>query len=293
MFRRPTWCLLLLLSACGGPPPLPDGDLVLQVTADAAQVDFGKSFPLTVLRVWNRDLVPAVWEDDALAPLRLELERTTTREDDARVAETRVYRAWAFERGGVALPAIAFRARPRAGGAEVETTSEPLRLDVASAIGAEDAGDPELPGEPWPAPTPWAQWIGGAALLLVLVAVARARRKRPAPPSVSGPEPARSPADDARARLATLRGVDPVDHEQRQRWFGELDATLRAFLAARLDTDPTVKSTEELTALVEDGATLASVLGPCDLARFARGVPSAADRAALLDRAETFLEQAA
>jgi hypothetical protein len=168
--------------------------------------------------------------------------------------------------------------------------SEPLSVEVGTALDPAAPGEPELPGEPWGPPTPWGLWLGGAAVVLAIVAVAR---RRPAPPPPPAPEPACSPADDARARLTALRARAPADHDARQRWFGELDATLRAYLAARAGVDASVRSTEELIALVPHGDALAAVLAPCDLARYARVVLPDAERGKLLDAAEHYLEETA
>ena len=45
------------------------------------EIEVGRSFPLTVVRVWTRELEPDPWNDAALAPLTVRLEEASRRED--------------------------------------------------------------------------------------------------------------------------------------------------------------------------------------------------------------------
>src|SRR5262245_56929140 len=104
----------VLVLACGHTTstPIPDQDIAVGVLPGATEVDFGKAFPLTVVRVWRKDLVPREWTEQAFAPLAVQLEDSTRREDEHRIEETRRYRARAFTLGDVTVPALTLRATP-------------------------------------------------------------------------------------------------------------------------------------------------------------------------------------
>ena len=106
---------LALLAACTRHDPIAAEELALRVALPAGleRVPFGQSFPLEVMRVWEKDLVPGEWDDRALAPLVVRLEEVTLREDDVRVEERRRYRAYAFLRGSISevLPRLVPGAR--------------------------------------------------------------------------------------------------------------------------------------------------------------------------------------
>ena len=75
---------LALLAACTRHDPIAAEELALRVALPAGleRVPFGQSFPLEVMRVWEKDLVPGEWDDRALAPLVVRLEEVTLREDE-------------------------------------------------------------------------------------------------------------------------------------------------------------------------------------------------------------------
>jgi hypothetical protein len=256
-----------LLAACGRPPPIPPSDLLLKVTPGAGTVQLGKAFPVTVVRVWKKELVPAEWNDRALAPLALRLEETTRREDDLRVEETRRYRGYAFTLADVTIRAPKLAARPKDGGPEVVVTAEPIRLRVTRALDPEAPGAPELPEAPPARPFPW--WPAALGLALAALVARRLLRRPAAPPAPPAPRD---------TGLARLREMEPKE---------------AILLAAALVRDRAVAApgmtTEDLLAAAPGRALLSRVLGPADLVKFAAHVPGAAEKAAVLDAAEAFV----
>ena len=291
--RRRLVPLLLAAAACGGGPPIPEADVLLRVTAGVAEVELGRAFPLTVVRVWNRDDEPSPWRDAALAPLVLQPLGVTQRDDGRRIEETRRFRAFAFSLSDVSVPAAVFVARPRNGGPERTAQAEPLRIRVNRALDPAAPGEAELPGPPLHVPLPWRTWTATAVAALVAVAVLlvrRMRRRRPAidtetaPPAVPPPP---TSAEIALGRIAGLRsrggGGDEVFHV-------EASSIVREYAGARFGLRTAEMTTEQIVgALADRRDSLRAVLAKCDLVKFAALQTSAPERTELLDAAERFV----
>jgi hypothetical protein len=279
--------LLLVAASCGG-PPIPAVDLLLRVTPGAEEVELGRGFPLTVVRVWKKDLAPAEWNDRALRPLAARLLGVSRREDKERVEETRRYRCHAFTLDDVRIAAVKLVARPRDGGPEVVAVDGPLRVRVRRALDPLAPGPPELPGDPVAEPFPRIPFaLAAVAAAVALLWVSRRNRRRAplAAPAAAPPDP---PHLRALARLREIRerGADPA----------AASAVVRDYLAERFDVRAAERTTEELLdapPLAAHRDALAAVLVPCDLVKFAGARPSPPERARLLDAAEAFVEGSA
>jgi hypothetical protein len=277
--RRLSVTLVALLAACGGGEPIRETDLLLSVTAGASEVELGKPFPLTVVRVWQKDLVPDEWSDRALAPLALKLEEETRRDDGTRVEETRRYLAHAFSTKDVVIPGLKLAARPRDKGPERKVSASGFRIRVKRALDPENPGPPELPGEA-PPRRGWFLVTGGAlALIAVLFLALRRRPRAPAPaPAVAPPAPPRA---HERA-LGRLRGAT----------IEEAADVVREYVAEAKGIRALERTTEELLAAIPSPA-LRGVLGPADLAKFAAHVATEAERERVLVSAEAFIRETA
>jgi hypothetical protein len=285
------WAALLSLTACGGGTPLPDQDLLLRVSFHAEEVVPGRAFPLTVVRSWSKDLEPAPWEDGALAPLVLRLEETTRREDARRVQETRRYRAYAFARGDVLVPAAKFTARPKDGGTERSVRSQRRRLRVVPEIEASKPGPPELPGEPLAEPFRSGPWLWGAGAAVALLALLRWRRRKgtvvaaapTAPPPVPPDVAARARLEEIAARASTSAAARCVD-------VVETAEVLRTCVASMYGVHTRERTSEEILAALAGGqgvdarvrAPLAALFQACDLVKFAGHESTPEERDALL-----------
>jgi hypothetical protein len=280
---------LLLLGACGGAPPVPEADLLLQVAFGVEEVELGRGFPLEVVRVWRKDLVPEAWSDRALAPLVVRLEEAAHREDGARVEERLRYRAHAFTPGPLTLAGVKLAAHS-ASGEERAVFAEPARLRVLTTVDPAAPGPPELPDGPLAEPRPW--WVRIAAGLALLAAaafaVARARR-RPPPPSPESPARA-TPRDRALLALARIRARPAPDLHARQEDFAEAAAVLREFVAERFGLPAAQRTTEEILAGAPSEA-LAALLRAADRVKFAAAKPGEAERRALLDGADAYVSR--
>ena len=304
MTRRGAAFLALALAAgCGGDvSPIADEDLLLRVTAGVGSVEIGKAFPITVVRVWAKDCEPEEWRDEALAPLTVRLVATARREDERHVEETRHYEARAFALDEVRVPAPTFRA-VRRGAADPSAarvvTAEPIVLRVRPALDPRAPGAPEFPGEPLSEPLPRPLWAGIGAAAVVATALALVLRRRaarlgeqPAAPertATSAPSP--SPRDRALQRIEALRARDPRTADEVLAWHVEAAALSRDYVFERFAVGTPEMTTEELLATAPGAqrAGLADVLAGCDLVKFAREVPAAAERARLLASAEALV----
>jgi hypothetical protein len=288
--RHPVLVLCLALAAaCSDRAPIPAEDLALRITTATSDVELGRAFPLTVVRVWSRDLTPAVWRDDLLAPLALKPVDVSRREDGARVEETRHFDAYAFLPGDVTVPAPSFRARPRTGGPERVVTAEPLALTVRPALDPENPGPVELPGGPVRPPFPWLAWsLGLAAAVAALVVFLRMQRARPAPPAPApAAPPPPGPHERALARLAALRGRAAGDAEP---FYVEAADIVREYVGERFRLRAAEMTSEELVAALPHGQ-LETFLRICDLVKFAGARPGPAARASALDQAEAIVRE--
>lgn len=307
MTRRATLLLFALAAAaCGPGSPIPEEELSLRVSAPPAAIELGRGFPLTVVRVWSKDLEPDPWTDDALLPLVVRLEAEDRREDAHRVEETRRFRAYAFEPGKVTVPPVAFSAAPRAGapnraerrlgwgvgGASRTASAEGFTLEVKTTLEPKTAGPPELP-DLIPEPVRWQLWaavVAGALAAGALLARASARRARR---GVSGPAVA-TPRDRALARLRRLREQQPRTRDEDLAWHTEAASAVRDWLSEGCAIRSRERTTEELLEAARASPAfappqreaLAAALRPCDLVKFARHEPRAAERDLVLASAE-------
>jgi hypothetical protein len=298
MRRRLLMLVAGILAACGGGEPIAKEDLRLRITAGAEEVEFGKAFPLTVVRVWRKDLVPGDWSDQALQPLVLKLASRTTREDDQRIEETRRYQAYAFSRDDVVVPAPAFKARPRDGGADLVVSGPELRFRIKPALQSETPGPAELPGEPLAEPFPWLRWslvlAGGLLALLLLLWYLRRRARRPRPVQVAPPV---APHVRALQRLHRLREKQPATPDEVQAFYVEASAAVREYIeeqfsvrAPEMTTEEFLNAPQTARALQATHRTMLSeFLAHCDLVKFARHTPTEKDRERLLEAAARFV----
>ena len=299
--KRGTPVLLLLLaaSACGGGPPIPPADLLLRVTAGSEEVETGKAFPLTVVRVWSKQFEPQAWDDRTLAPLVVRLESENLREDDARVEETRVYRGYAMSRSDVVVRSPSFTAQPKSGGAARTVKAEGLRFRVKSSLDAKAPGAPELPGEPEQEPSTWPWWLAGGAGALALLGAWFVLRRRPAAPPAPPPLAAR--AAPAAPHIAALDALQRLRERTTDRPgdrctdVAEVSDIVRAYAAERFAVRTAGRTSEELLAAptLDRRDLLAQVLGPCDSVKFAAHLPTTEERAVLLDAAEVYVRATA
>ena len=300
----PVALLALLAGGCGDGAPIPAVDLQIRVTAEVEEVELGIGFPLTVVRVWDRDLEPARWLDDELAPLAVELLEVARREDDRRVEETRRYRAHAFEPGEVTVAAPSFRARPKAGGAVRVATAASVVVRVRPSLGPGDPGPAELPRGPFPPATSPVVWIALALLASGVIGLIVVRRRRRVEPDLGeetglprAEPPPVGPHDRAFARIENLRGRSPETREEIEAFHIAAAAVVRDYLRERFSLPAREWTTEQCVAAPAIGAepkvSLADALSRCDLVKFARRLPTSDERGALLDAAARFVRETA
>lgn len=303
MRRRGAALLALTLATSCAPAgePIAGVDLLLRVSTNAGEVELGRAFPLTVVRVWEKGLAPETWSDDALAPLTVRLVGTSRREDDRRVEETRTYAGYAFSLDAVTVPAPTFRATPLGGDpASVRyVLGDRLELRVRRALDPAAPGSPELPGEPLAEPFPWRAWTIGACAVIAALVFVRVRRMRAARLAASAPEPAAAtsppppgPHEIALGRIERLRASAPRRPDAILVWHVEASGLLRAFVSARFGLRAAEMTSEEVVASTPASAQrgrLAEALRDCDLVKFATRAPLDVERATTLAAAEAFV----
>ncbi len=306
--RRLVLLLLAPATGCSGGVAIGGSDLEIRVQAPDQEVEFGRPFPLRVVRVFSRGMVPGEWSDESPVPLVLRLEETIRREDDRRVEETRRYQAWVFGRDSVAIPALSFKVWPEDGGTPLVATSEALRLKVKSALPPGDPGVAELPGDLMPEPFAWRRWMCGGAGALALIALlgwygrrrALHRQRMDAAPRSPDPvNPPLPPHHEALERLRRLQGQPPRSLEEVQAYYIEASALVRDYLELRFAMRLHQMTSEELLAFTHIARVLepplsdlfAQFLTQCDFVKFARRNPPGPEQQQLLHDAESFVLQ--
>lgn len=300
-------------AGCGGGTELAEeaGQPVwIRVEAGASTVEFGRAFPLTVVRSWSEDLVPEAWSDRQLAPLVVKPAGTEQRRRGGRVVETRRFDAYAFVSGPLRLERVALRARPLVGGGGPESERSAvaglLELEVRPAILDEDDGAAEFPDGPLaPADRRWWWKPGLAAVLVALVLLILKRRAAGSGGSSSS---SRAPGLSARDRAARealdaldhLRALEPAAAAAFDRDAVLIASLLRGFLARAFDLPGPRRTTEELLGLSRARfgdaapclAPLAACLAYCDREKFGPPAALLAARARALAEAVRFVEAA-
>ena len=283
--RRLALGAALLVAACGGDAPAPGPDLSIRVEA-AAEVEYGRAFPLEVVRSWPRDLDPGPWSDAALAPLAVRAAGTESRDDGRRVVETRRFEARAFSLDAVRVPPPRFEAKPRDGGAPRAAAGAPLVIRVRPSVDRASPGAPELPGDLRSGRGPGAAWIAALAIAAAAAAAFLLRAARrpaaPAPATAAPAVPAGTPADRALARIDALRARAVDDPAGARAFHEEAAAALREWAEEARGVATRCRTTEEIAAAAP---VLGAALARCDLAKFAGAAPGAAERVRLLDDA--------
>jgi hypothetical protein len=293
--RAVTVAMLLAIAACGSGVDIPTVDLAVWYVVPADEVQLGKEFPLTVTRVWSKDLDPEPWSDALLAPLAVELADLTRRESAKRVTEVRTYRARAFDREAVVVPARAYRAWPASGaGAGRAFDVTEIRLRVKPILDPAAPG-PMEPPEPLPPRSRWPLLAAVAAATVAGAALWTAVRRRRAIVASGPPTP--SARERALARLHALRERDPSSRDDIEAWYVEDADAIRDFVSDVAGVRAREMTTEEIVAPASRAlapsqrARLGDVLGACDLVKFARVLPAAAERAALLAASEALVSE--
>ena len=299
--------LVLSLAGCGGKAPIEDRDVAIHLETTASEVDFGRPFELTVVRVWAKDLQPEAWDDRKLEPLSLRALKVETREDGHHIEESRHFAAHAFARETAVVPGLVFKAFSKDDGSERRAVTEGFRLKVRSALDPEAPGEVEWPEGPLEVPgRSWFTIVGiGAGVLVILLMILEARRRaaRRAAAVVVAPsaEPVPAPADRARDRLDRLRLLDPSTTEEVQAFHVEVADLVRDYLAESMDLQAPEQTTEEFLASPrtlgalrdEHRRLLEGFLTDCDLVKFANVASTKAGRETLLLRADRLVNETA
>jgi hypothetical protein len=293
----PSLVLVAYLTSCDGKAPIAEDELSIRVVATGEDLQLGKAFPVQVARIWSQELEPEAWEDGALAPLVVRLERTRRRDDGIRVEEVRDYRGYAFDRESIVIPPVTVRAFPKAGGSPRVTMTDPIKLSLKPALDRTAPGAPELPSH-LARPVRWLPWsLLAAALLAAFGVIVRVTRRRQEATPEPAPTVVTSAQDRALERLRRLRASHPRDSGEADAFSVEATTIVRDYLVEQFGIRAREMTTEEILAPSHDRwaptsderASLSAVLDPCDLVKFAKGELPEDAREAVLNSAESFV----
>ncbi len=142
--------------------------------------------------------------------------------------------------------------------------------------------------------------LGAAGLVALSVLAAYVRRRREPSQSPLPSVPSISPRARALDRLTRLRERQPGGPAEIEGFYVEASDLVREFIEEELSVRAPEMTTEEFLAARETARALepshrellSEFLAQCDLVKFARYAPAAADRESLLEAAERFLSEA-
>jgi len=293
--RRCAFFLIVLgtLPACGGRGAIPEVDLLVTVSVGKTQVHIGEGFPVTVTRVWRKDIEPSPWDDGVLSPLVVRARGVKRREDRLRVEETRTFRGHAFTLQDVTIPPVLLVGRSIGGSGKLVTRSAAVPLTVMPVLDPQAPGPPELPDAPQPRRPAWPTILLASLLALGLAGVfvrrRFAHRSSYAPRDES--ESGRFTEEQALSQLEALRAASPTTDDERRTDRAAVAAVIRAYVAERFSIPAEVRTSEELVASASAARQdmLRCVLVPCDRVKFAAHMPSDGERVRGIEQAAAFV----
>jgi hypothetical protein len=289
-------------AADGGTGQAPDPQApTVAARIDRAEAHVGDPIALTITAVSRRGTpvnLPNVVE---LGPFSL-LSRAETETDlgDGHVRHEFLLKVAAYEPGTPTIPAVEVTYLG-AGGAVRQVGTEPLEVKIASLIANEP--EPALKEDAAPVAV-WKRdltlvYIGGGVLaavigaLVTFLVVRKLRGRvvvRPGPP----PRPAHEVALERLDRLGALGFLENADNRP---FYFAVSEVIRDYLGGRYGFDSLELTTDELMAALERRAGRLPVLteievwlSTCDLVKFAKVSPTAAEARGVLEVAIRIVE---
>lgn len=211
-----------------------------------------------------------------------------------RMRHAREYVLVSYETGTQMVPAVSVTGQDRSGSVQVRTA--PIAITVASVnpSGVFDDVRP-LKGPVSPGQSGWGWWAVGLTLCAAVAAggsvwrIRRGRRRARVPPP--------PPWMAARDGLRQLAAEQCVERGLLKEQYERLGGILRAYLAARYQMIGDGRTTEELVEALRDRMDLSAVeqirqfLVTCDLVKFARYAPSAAEAEEAMRAAQRIIDR--
>jgi hypothetical protein len=305
--RRSTWLLAALAWLLAAAPAMAQlAGIEVEATVDRTRLTIDQRIQLTLaVRAPEAMAIRFPEPGDRIGPFAVV--STTVAEPESDGADRLWRRDYLLEPeqlGPLTVPALEIAIEPGGGAPAIAALTEPIELTV-EAITPDDVDltkprDIAPPVELRRRGLPASVWLAGAVAALLAAGAAwwwwRRRRPRLQPPTP--PIPAHVAALAALAALRVADGGDPAAIEAFHIRLAEI---LRRYLDARFGWRAPLRTTEELLAIVAtaggapaagDG-TIADLLRRCDLVKFARHRPGAAEMRDALARLRGFIERTA
>jgi hypothetical protein len=201
-----------------------------------------------------------------------------------------------FETGEFEFPPLPIEFRRPDGGIET-ASSPPVKVRIRTVLDSKDLGLRPLKRQAeLKEPFPWARWLAVSLGVLLLAAVLwyglRRRKSIPTLP-VSVPIPPANPLDMAESKLRDLIARDLIARGMVKHFYVEFSEIVRAIVAAGYGVRTAEDTTSEILAQLRSGVSatppeiqsIDTLLSGCDLAKFAKYVPSASENSALVQSA--------
>lgn len=319
--RRAGWIALagLLVAGCSAPPPAPPesacvtterGPIHFTVCATPKAPRVGDTLTVTLELSGPAGYVLQLPPEDTLAPLEAVLDSSEqARPTDQGVRSQALYRVPLYASGKLEIPPLSARYGQKADGPDTATPegeiiSEPLSIEVASALTSQDSvmTPRDITGTLQPAPRPLTplEWTlltvaGLAALGLIWAGLRWLRRRGLRPP------PPLAPEVWALQALSALREPDPLDREATRGFFYRLTEIVRMYIEKKFHLAAAEMTTEEFlralsrdrTAVPYDAGRLEEFLTACDRVKYAAFDPQPEDSRRSIEAARAFVNASA
>lgn len=205
-----------------------------------------------------------------------------------------------YKTGAFTFPPVAISLRT-ATGDTLSIASNPIAIEIRSIL-PKNPGLRDLKNQAEiPQPTRWGVWIGLALALAILLFLIRLIRRRASTPPAAAPQenpqdPLELAAEELRALLARGR---PLPGKEKP-FYVQLSDVVKKILGAAYAISTAEETTDEIRHSLQnrpgldskDLELIVAFLTRCDLVKFARYVPSAAEQETAMKDAEQILKQA-
>lgn len=287
------------------------GPLTLELAVTPASIAVGDEVTVRLTVTTPEDHHVVFPGADAFGDIPIEVDPSQIpRPGPTGIVWEQVYRFTPLESGAVELPPLAVEYWRKPAGAETqpaganELVSEPLTVEVASALTADDTPEQprEITGPMVPPEAPWPWWYYALFLfvihawpiaLLALIRWVRARRMRPPPPI--------APEVWALRELDVLGRQDWFSNGRVQDYYYRLTEVVRGYVEKKFGLAAPEMTTEEFLGMLArnqqavpyDADRLRVFLEACDFVKYAAFDPRPEDAQAALSTARSFVDATA
>ncbi len=283
----------------GGAP----AGVVLTFEADHTTLTIGDPVVLTARLVHPEGARIVTFEPEELlkaVDLLDKRQMPDARLEDGRIEEVRIYRVTVFETGAREIPSLTV-AYVDPDGVERTVSTDPIHLEIASVLAAEDSEPADIkPPAAMPVAPLW-PWLLAAATVVALgfwIWRRRRRRLERGEGAEASVKPARPAHEVAYAELERLLSSSLLNEGMVKAFYIELAEIIRRYLSARFDIETIERTTGEIVEELRKARPGTKVIVAtgnffmaCDLVKFARHTPTAEETREAVESAYRLVDE--